>query len=105
MGFLQRSIRQSGTKSIDSMMIAGREGIKQAGKAFGCEIRKGSKLADLYWLLDEQRLVAWQIHERSLDERRIRKLVKSKALLRIAVVMKKGGYFEIKPQATKFADQ
>jgi hypothetical protein len=104
-GFLQRSIRQSGTKSIDSVMAAGMLGLKQAGRAFGCEIKKRSKLADLYWSLGGQRLVAWQIHESSLNERRVRKLMKSKASLRIAVVMKKGGYFEIKPQRTKLADQ
>ena len=104
-GFLERSIRQSGTKSIESVMKAGWVALNEVGKAFGCEIRDSSKLADLYWWSDGHRFVAWQIHESSLDERRVRKLEKSKALLRIAVVMKKGGHFEIKPQQTRLAQE
>jgi hypothetical protein len=37
------------------------------------------------------------LHEDSLDKNRVEKVLDSKALLRIAVVFKQSGYFEIAP--------
>jgi hypothetical protein len=100
-GFLQQGIKRHGTGSMDDMRKAARKALGQAGEAFGCEIGNRKRQADLYWLLDGRRFIAWQIHESRIDERRIYKLNRSKARLRIVVVLKRGGYSEIKPQKTR----
>jgi hypothetical protein len=100
-GFLQHGIKRYGTGSMDDMTMAATKALGQAGEAFGCEVGDRKKQADLYWLLDGRRFIAWQIHEARVDERRVRKLTRSKAPLRVVVVIKKGGYFEIKPQSTR----
>jgi hypothetical protein len=100
-GFLKRGITRYGTDSMDDMTMAAKKALGQVGEAFGCEIGDSRKQADLYWMLHGRRFIAWQIHEASIDERRVNELRKSKALLRIAVVMKRGGFFAIKPQSTR----
>ena len=100
-GFLQQGIKRHGTGSMDGMRKAARKALGQAGKAFGCEIGDSTKQADLYWLVDGRRFIAWQIHEDRIHERLIYKLTGSRALLRIVVVIKRGGYCEIKPQSTR----
>lgn len=100
-GFLQHGIKRYGTDSMDDMTMAAKKALGQVGEAFGCEIGDRKKQADLYWLLDGRRFIAWQIHEARVDERRVSKLKRSKAPLRIVVVIKREGYFEIKPQRTK----
>ena len=100
-GFLKHGIRRYGTDSMDDMTMAAEKALGQAGEAFGCEIGGSRKKADLYWLLEGRRFIAWQIHEARVDEQRVSKLRRSKALLRVAVVIKSGGYFEIKPQSTR----
>ena len=100
-GFLQRSIKKFGTKSPDGLSRAGRVALLQAGRAFGCKIRNGSARADLYWSKGGVRLFAWQVHTEYLDERRVKELRGSKALLRLAVVLRGTGFFEIIPLRTK----
>lgn len=100
-GFLQQGIKRHGTGLMDDMRKAARKALGQAGKAFGCEIGDSRKIADLYWLVDGRRFIAWQIHEDRIHEQLISKLKRSKALLRIVVVIKRGGYSEIKPQRTR----
>ena len=100
-GFLDQGIKRHGTGSMDDMGEAAKQALGQAGKAFGCEIGGRKKQADLYWLLDGRRFIAWQIHENRIDERRNYKLTRSKAPLRIVVVLKRGGFVEIKPQSTR----
>jgi hypothetical protein len=100
-GFLQHGIKRYGTDSMDDMTMAAQKALGQVGEAFGCEIGDRKKQADLYWLLDGRRFIAWQIHEARVDERRVRKLTRSKAPLRVVVVIKRGGFFEIKPQSTR----
>jgi hypothetical protein len=80
-GFLKQGVKRCGTKSLDGVIGAGWEGLKQAGEVFGCEIKDGSKLADFYWLLDGRRLVAWQLaiepSERGRDRDDYREVVES----------------------------
>lgn len=100
-GFLQQSIKRYGTESLTDLSTAGGEALKQAGRAFGCEIKEGSARADLYWFSNGARLFAWQIHAGAFDKRRARKLEESKALLRLAVIMKQTGFFKIVPRRTR----
>jgi len=96
-GFIRSNIKRREPASMDEMQSAIRSALEQAGAAFGCKTRRGSKHADLYWLGKGQVICAWQLHEDCLDEDRVEQVLDSSALLRIAVVFKKSGYFEITP--------
>jgi hypothetical protein len=103
-GFLHQAIKKHGKESLDDITNAAREGLKQAGKAFSCDVEEGTKIADVYWFAQGQRLVAWQIHEEKLDNKRARKLSRSKALLRLVVLVKASGWFRIVPRVTRQRD-
>src|ERR1700730_6320805 len=77
-GFLQRGIKRYGTCSMGDMTAAAKKALGQVAEAFGCEIGDSRKLADLYWLLDGRRFIAWQIHEARIDERRGEKFKRKK---------------------------
>jgi hypothetical protein len=96
-GFIRSRIKSSEPSSMQEMRGAISSALEQAGAAFGFKARQGSKHADVYWVRKGQVICAWQLHEDSLDEDRVEKVLGSKALLRIAVVYKKSGYFEITP--------
>lgn len=100
-GFLLSSIKRNGKESLDDLETAGREALEQAGRAFGCLIKNGAKHADLYWCLDGKRLVGWQIHLEKYDKGRVEKLMRSNALLRLAVLMYQTGYVKIIPLTTR----
>ncbi len=82
---------------MDEMREAISSALEQAGAAFGFKAKQGSKHADVYWVRKGEAVCAWQLHADSLDEDRVKMVRDSKALLRIAVVFKKSGYFEITP--------
>ena len=96
-GFIASRIRRSGTRSMKDMLRGVRHALEQAGGACGCQIKKGSKHADLYWLRNGRPLFAWQIHEDVLDKRRAKNILKSRAMLRLAVVVEGSGFFKITP--------
>jgi hypothetical protein len=103
-GFLQSSIKKHGTESLDDLVAAVRGGLAQAGWAYSCQIKKGSRHADIYWCEDGKRLIGWQIHTGGFDERMARKLTRSRAVFRLVVVVSKGGYFRIMPMNTRLRD-
>lgn len=96
-GFIRSRIKNSEPASMDEMREAIGSALEQAGAAFGFKAKQGSKHADVYWVCKGEVICAWQLHEDSLDEDRVKMVRDSRALLRIAVVFKKSGYFEITP--------
>jgi hypothetical protein len=96
-GFIRSRIKRSEPASMEEMREAISSALEQAGAAFGFKAKHGSKHADVYWVCKRQVICAWQLHEDCLDEDRVEQVLDSSALLRIAVVFKKSGYFEITP--------
>jgi hypothetical protein len=99
-GFIRQSITKSGTESVETVRTATLKALRDAGRAYDCEIKYRSPRADLYWCSKGKRLAAWQIHTDNLDKRWVRKVEGSKALLRFAVIVKASCYFKIVPRPT-----
>jgi hypothetical protein len=102
-GFVHSSLTECQTKSLEKLRVAARNGLVEAAGVCGCEPKLGKSKADVYWRLDGFSLIAWQLHGDEVDADRARKLVTSKASLRIVIVLKESGWFNIIPQDTREA--
>jgi hypothetical protein len=100
-GFVHNSLAECPTKSLDKLRVAARNGLVKAAVVCGCESKLGQSKADVHWRLDGSSLIAWQLHGDEVDADRARKLATSKASLRIVIVLKESGWFNIIPQDTR----
>jgi hypothetical protein len=91
-GFVQRRVNEAKKEGSDEFRKPVFRGLCEAGKTCGCEIKVGTPSADVVWLLGRRRFIAFQLHEVELSKGRASRLNRSKAVYRLAVVIRANGY-------------
>ena len=100
-GFIGSRIKRCDERSFVDLKRATLRALHEAAAAYGCASKSGCDCGDVTWYLHGKPFVAWQVHEETLDKHRARELRHSRAALRWTVVLRKSGYFQMRPRWTR----
>lgn len=101
LGFVRRRVNQCRDKDFDTIRRATRRALVEAGQACGCQPERKAEGGDVAWYLDSEPLMAFQIHAEIRIKKRVRKMLRSEALLRWVITISEKGFFKFLPKKTR----